>query len=88
MEYVTKSQIERAREMNVLDYVIHNEHDKIKRVGNSYRLKDHDSLAINENGFYWHSRGFGSKSALDFLVKVRDYDFIVNSGIKMYNYGD
>jgi len=45
--YVTKEQAARTREIPALDYVLRHEGDKVKRVGNGYRLKDHDSLAIN-----------------------------------------
>ena len=73
---MTKEQAVRARAVGVLDYLLSYERDKIKRVGSSYRLKDHDSLSINDKGFYWHSRGFGGITALDYLIKVRGYDFV------------
>jgi hypothetical protein len=64
MAYVTTDQIERARQINVLDYILTHEANNIKRVGNAYRLKDHKSLAISDKGFYWHSHGIGGKTAL------------------------
>ncbi|MCL2516926.1 MAG: DUF3991 and toprim domain-containing protein [Oscillospiraceae bacterium] len=73
MGWVTKEQIERARQVSVLDYVLRYESGNIKRVGNEYRLRDHESLAIGEKGFYWHSREIGGKTALDYLVNVRGY---------------
>jgi len=75
MGYVTQSQIKQARQVDVLDYIFAYEPDNVKRVGNEYRLKDHESLAVNEKGFYWHSQGFGSVTALDYLVKVRGVKF-------------
>jgi len=75
MGQVTKDQIERARQVDVLDYILACEPDNVKRVGNEYRLKDHESLAFNEKGFYWHSQGFGAVTALDYLVKVRELKF-------------
>ena len=74
--YVTKSQTARAREILVLEYVLRYEGDKVKRVGGGYRLKDHDSLAISDKGFYWHSTGEGGKTALDFLISVWKWDFV------------
>jgi len=76
MGFVTNEQAARARAVGVLDYVMNHERDNLKRVGNSYRLKDHDSLSISDKGFYWHSKGFGGVTALDYLIKVRDYDFV------------
>ena len=76
MGWVTKGQIERARQISVLEYVLAYEAGNIKRVGNGYRLKDHESLAISEKGFYWHSRGVGGKTALDYLTDVRGYGLV------------
>jgi hypothetical protein len=74
--FVTKEQLERARQCSVLDYVLSHESDNVKRVGNGYRLKDHESVAVSEKGFYWHSHGIGGKTALDFLTDVRGYGLI------------
>ena len=60
----------------MLEYVLRYESDKIKRVGNGYRLKDHESIAISEKGFYRHSIEEGGKTALDYLMSVRGYDFV------------
>jgi hypothetical protein len=77
MGYVTKEQIERARELPVLDYVLAFESNSYKRVGNSYRHKEHPSLAVSENGFYWHSRdGIKGTTALDYLTDVRGYGLV------------
>ena len=74
--YVTPEQIKRAREMRVLDYVLAYESGNLRRVGNGYRLKDHESLAVSEKGFYWHSHGMGGKTALDFLTDIRGYGLV------------
>jgi len=76
MPGVTKEQIERARRINVLDYILMYEPNNVRSVGNGYRLKDHESLAISEKGFYWHSRGFGGRTALDYLTDVRRYGLV------------
>jgi len=73
---VSKSQIERARQISVLDYILQYEHDNIKRVGSEYRLLNHKSLSVGEKGWYWHSNGSGGKSALDFLTNVRGYGLV------------
>jgi hypothetical protein len=74
--WVTKEQIERARQVDVLDYVLTHERYNVRRVRSGYRAKDHKSLAISENGFYWHSKNLGGKTALDYLTDVRGYRFV------------
>ena len=59
-----------------MEYIRTNEPDNIHRVGNSYRLKDHPSLAVKEGGWYWHSRNIGGRTALDFLTDVRGYGLV------------
>jgi len=76
MGWVTEEQLEQARQIPVLEYVRMYELDNLKRVGKEYRLRDHKSLAVGENGWYWHSRNIGSWSALDFLTDVRGYGLV------------
>lgn len=76
MGWVAEEQLERARQIPVLEYVCQYESDNLKLVGKEYRLHDHKSLAVGENGWYWHSRNFGSWSALDFLTDVRGYSLV------------
>ncbi len=76
MGWVTKEQIERARQVDVLDYVLTHEPGNVRRVGSGYRLKDHSSVAIAPGKWYWHSQGVGGTTALDFLVAVRGYTFV------------
>ena len=37
--------------------------------------KEHDSLKISNGKWNWFSRGIGGRTALDYLIKVRDYTF-------------
>ncbi len=71
MGYVSKEQIARARQVRVLDYVLSREAGDYMRTGSSYRMKEHPSLVVNANGWYWHSHGIGGKTALDYLINVR-----------------
>jgi len=61
MGWVTKEQIERAKQIDVLDYIQKTESQNIKRVGREYRLKDHPSLAVSPGKWYWHSHKIGGK---------------------------
>jgi hypothetical protein len=74
--YVTKEQIARARQVDVLAYVLSHEQGNVRRVGNGYRLKDHESLSITTGKWYWHSHGVGGKTALDYLTDVRGYGLV------------
>lgn len=78
MGYVTKEMSARARRISVIDYVMQYESHLYKRVGRSFRLREHPSLAVSENGFFWHSRGqeYSGVTALDYLLKIRGYDFV------------
>jgi hypothetical protein len=60
--------------MDILDYVLAHEAGNVQRVGNGYRLKDHDSLWISSGRWYWHSRNVGG-NAVDFLTIVRGFSF-------------
>ena len=69
--------IEQARQMDLLSYLKAYEPSNLKRVaGNVYCTREHDSLKISNGKWYWWSRGFGGVSALDYLIKVRDYGFV------------
>lgn len=69
--------IEQARQMDLLSYLQTYEPSNLQRMaGNIYCTKEHDSLKISNGKWYWWSRGFGGVSALDYLIKVKDYSFV------------
>lgn len=77
MPGVSKAEIERAREIDLLTYLQTYEPDAIKQTSaNEYCLVEHDSLKISNGKWNWFSHGIGGKDALTFLVKVRDIDFV------------
>jgi hypothetical protein len=55
--FVTPGQIERARQLPVLDYILTYEKGNFKPVGRGYRSKEHEYLTVSDKGFYWHSHG-------------------------------
>jgi hypothetical protein len=73
---VTREQIDRAKQVNILDYVLKHEPDNVKRIGNAYYLKDHDSFSISNGLWIWRSQDIGGKNVVDYLVKVRGYSFV------------
>ncbi len=69
--------IEQARQMDLLSYLRAYEPSNLVRVGgNVYCTREHDSLKISNCKWYWWSRGIGGVSALDYLIKVKDYGFV------------
>lgn len=78
MNGVTKQQIEQARQIGILAYMQTYEPQELVKVGqHEYKTRTHDSLRISENGKWnWCSRGFGGTNALNYLVRVKDLDFV------------
>lgn len=77
MAGVTKEQIAKAKEWDLLSYLqAYEPQELIRSGGNEYRTRSHDSLKISNGKWHWHSRGFGGRTALDYLIKVRGMDFV------------
>lgn len=77
MPGVTKEQIARAKEWDLLSYLQTYEPGELKKCGNEYSTKSHDSLKISNGRWNWHSHeGIGGRTALDYLIKVRGLDFV------------
>jgi len=75
-DLVTPEQIEKAREVDLLEFLQRTEPNNLKSSApGEYRLIDHDSLKISKGKFHWFSRGIGGTNAIDFLVKVRGMEF-------------
>lgn len=76
MPYVTPEQITKAKEIDLLTYLQLYEPDNLVRFGsNTYCTSEHDSLKISNGKWHWFSRGIGGRTALDYLIKVRNYTF-------------
>ena len=74
---VSTNEIAQAREIDLLTYLQNYEPYELVHVsGNTYSTKTHDSLKISNGKWMWFSRGFGGRSALDYLIKVKGYSFI------------
>lgn len=77
MSYVSPEDIALAKEMDLLTYLQNYEPQNLKRVARStYCTREHDSLKISNGKWHWFSRGVGGKTALDYLIKVKDIPFI------------
>ena len=77
MPYIPPEVVEQARQIDLLTYLQSCEPQELVRIsGNNYTTRTHDSLKISNGKWYWWSRGFGGVSALDYLIKVKEYSFV------------
>ena len=79
MVQVSRDQISRAKEVDILDYLMTHEPDNLKRQGHGrYTLRDHDSFVISNGKWVWNSRRIGCKTgtALNYLIEVRGIRFV------------
>lgn len=76
---IAPDELERIRQIDLLSYLRAYEPGnlvKVKGTTNVYCTREHDSLKISNGKWYWWSRGFGGYSALDYLIKVKEYGFM------------
>lgn len=82
MSYYSPEDIQRAKQIDLLTYLRQCEPQELVHVsGNTWCTREHDSLKISNGKWNWFSRGIGGRSALDYLVKVKDYPFTDAVGI-------
>ena len=76
MRYITAEDIAKAKEMDLLTYLRNYEPQELVHVsGNTYCTREHDSLRISNGKWCWFSQGIGGRSALDYLIKVKEMSF-------------
>lgn len=76
MPYIDPEVITEAKRMDLLTYLQNYEpHELAHFSGNTYCTRSHDSLKISNGKWFWWSRGIGGRSALDYLIKVRELSF-------------
>jgi len=76
---VSREQVERAKQIDILDYLRRHEPENLRQQRQDrYTLRDHDSFVISNAKWCWFSRSIGcnSATALNYLIKVRGYDFV------------
>ena len=79
MPWISEEQKKAAKEVDLLTYLQENEpHELVKsKYGvDEYRTKTNGSLVISNGLWRWNRGGFGGRSALDYLIKVRGLDFV------------
>ena len=76
MCYVPPEVIAEARKVDLLTYMMQCEPNELVHLGNHhYCTKEHDSLKISNGKWFWFSRGIGGRTALDYLIKVKQLPF-------------
>ena len=70
----TQGQINRAKNMDLLDYIRQRGYSLFQSAANEYRLKEHDSLVISNNKWKWFSQDIGGDT-LDFVTKYEGKSF-------------
>lgn len=77
MAYYQPEEIRKAKEMDLYTYLKNYEPDELVHFSrDTYMTRTHDSLKISNGMWYWFSRGIGGKTALEYLIQVREYTFI------------
>ena len=77
MPYIEPEVVLRAKQIDLLSYLKTCEPGNLVKVsGDTYCTKEHDSLKISHGKWCWWSRGIGGKTALDYLIKVKNLSFI------------
>ena len=77
MPYILPSVVQEVKRMDLLTYLKNYEpYELVHFSGNTYTTRTHDSLKISNGKWMWWSRGIGGRSALDYLIKVKEYSFL------------
>ena len=76
MPYVTREQIDRAKQIDLLTYLQIVEPDElVKESPRQYCTRTHNSLKLTNGLWHQWSTGIGGRSALDYLIKIRGMNF-------------
>ncbi len=65
--YYTQKQIDRANQADLVSF-LQSQGEQLKRAGNEYRWKRHDSLTVRGNKWYRHSQSKGGGPAFDIQI--------------------
>lgn len=66
-----------ARKIDLLTYLKNYEpYELVEVCRGTYTTKTHDSLKISNGLWYWFTKQVGGKSAIDYLMKVKNYKFV------------
>ena len=76
MAFYSKDEINKAKQIDLYTYLKNRNPDELVPFSRgTFVTREHDSLKISNGMWYWFSKGIGGKSALDYLIRVKDYSF-------------
>lgn len=77
MSRIPQEIVDEASKWNMLDYFNSFEPTTIHKVGGEYRMKEHPSFAITNDGncWCWHSQNLNGVGPISYLIKVKGMTF-------------
>lgn len=77
MSYFSKEDILKVKQLDLYTYLKNYDPDELVHFSrNTYVTREHDSLKISNWMWYWFSQNVGGKTALDYLIKVKNFTFV------------
>lgn len=73
----TDEEMDRARSASTTDVISSCTGWSFKRAGREYKCKEHNSLVVfsDDKGWWWYSQSLKGATAIDYLMKVENYNF-------------
>lgn len=76
-KHIKKEELAKVKELDLLSYFINYEPDELVKISrNVYSTRTHGSLKISNGMWTWWAHNIGGKSALDYFIKVKGYEFL------------
>lgn len=76
-KYLTPEELAQVKKIDLLTYLSNYEPNQlIRNTKNDYSTVTHSSLHISNGLWMWWVKGIGGKTALDYLIKVEEMDFL------------
>lgn len=75
--YITTEQLSEVKKIDLLTYLSNYEPNELVRLSrNDYVTRTHSSLHISNGMWCWWVKNIGGKTALDYLIKVEEMNFL------------
>ncbi|MEG0735652.1 MAG: topoisomerase, partial [Longicatena sp.] len=76
-KHIKKEDLKNVKELDLLTYLMNYEPGELVKISrNVYSTKTHGSLKISNGMWTWWAKSVGGKSALDYFIKVKGYEFL------------